>query len=200
MQHFVTIFNFHKLALKLAALIGNCIKHKSIYYLWSEGLVRSSLRVAGQRDLMLTSTAASTGGPQPPAPEASWTIKWPSWGNVTFQNIPGPLKETKTDCSQEATDSLFFCIIIIGQLYSHFYLLGDKTLEGKMGGTCLHTNFNRTLLSNLSYSHQLIHPPSSLGAIFIAEMWRLGLEGQAKMQKSFRLLSFPLTHLETMAL
>ena len=41
MQHFVTIFNFHKLALKLAALIGKCINHKSIYFLWSEGLVKS---------------------------------------------------------------------------------------------------------------------------------------------------------------
>ena len=49
------------------------------------------------------------------------------------------------------------------------------------------------------HTNSSIHPALSEG-IFIAEMGRLGLEGQAKMQKSLRLLSFPLTHLETMAL
>ena len=50
-----------------------------------------------------------------------------------------------------------------------------------------------------THTNSSIHPALS-GGIFIAEMGRLGLEGQAKMQKSLRLLSFPLTHLETMAL
>jgi hypothetical protein len=49
------------------------------------------------------------------------------------------------------------------------------------------------------HTNSSIHPALSEG-IFITEMGRLGLEGQAKMQKSLRLLSFPLTHLETMAL
>ena len=50
-----------------------------------------------------------------------------------------------------------------------------------------------------THTNSSIHPALS-GGIFIAEMWRLGLESPAKMQKSLRLLSFPLRHLETVAL
>lgn len=156
---------------------------------WRLGQILTWSCRSGRSDV--DSTAASAGGPQPPAPEASWALKWPSLGKVTLWSIPGPLEGAKTDCSQEALVSLFFCIIIIGQLYSHFYLLGDKTLEGKMGGTCLHINFNRPLLSNLSYSHQLIHPPSSLWGYLHCRDGEAGAGRSGQDAKVSQVIIFP---------
>ena len=171
-------------------MIGKCIKHKSIYYLWSEGLVRSSLRVAGQRDLMLTLLQPALGVPSPQLPRQAGPSRGQAWEKSPCEVYQDLWKELK-HCSQEAVVSLFFCIIIIGQLYSHFYLLGDKTLEGKMGGTCLCTNFNRPLLSNLSHSHQLIHPPSSLRGYLYCRDGEAGAGRSGQDAKVSQAIIFP---------